>query len=114
MSAGIYNFTIEQGTTFTRTLTLTSSGVVMNLTGYTARLQARKSATDSTKIIDLTVGHGIMITHAAGVIVWSLTDAQTAAFNFGRIVYDFEIESPAGTVIRILEGTITLSKEVTR
>jgi hypothetical protein len=114
MSAGTYNFTIEQGTTFTRTLTLTSGGVAMNLTGYVARLQARKSVADSTKVIDLAVGSGITITPATGVIVWTLTAAQTAALDFGVIVYDFEIESAAGVVTRVLEGTVTLTKEATR
>ena len=43
MSAGTYNFTIEQGTTFSRVLTLQENGSAMNLTGYSVASQMRST-----------------------------------------------------------------------
>ena len=39
MAAGTYNFTLEQGTTFSRLLTLKENDSVMNLTGYSVASQ---------------------------------------------------------------------------
>ena len=39
MAAGSYNFTLEQGTTFSREITVQESGSAMSLTGYTGRMQ---------------------------------------------------------------------------
>ena len=39
---------------------------------------------------------------------------QSAALDFNSAVYDLEIVSPAGVVTRLVQGTVTLSREVTR
>ena len=41
MSAGLHNFEIEQGTTFTKDIVYKPGGVAANLTGYTATLIAK-------------------------------------------------------------------------
>ena len=116
MAAAVYNFTIEQGASFTRTLTLTDEhGDLIDLAGYTARLQARDSVLLDTTVFELTVANGgIVITPAAGRIVWTRTPAQTAAMAFDAAVYDFEMESPAGVVTRLLRGRVILDMETTR
>ena len=52
---------------------------------------------------------------ATGVITLSLTAAQTTALKSGRYVYDCEITatSPAET-IRVIEGLVTITPEVTK
>ena len=55
MAAGTYNFTIEQGTTFNRVLTLQENGSAMNLTGYSVASQIRSTHDSST-----VVGYNIM------------------------------------------------------
>ena len=43
MTAGIYNATIDQGATWSVTVTYTdSNGAPINLTGYTAAMQVRQ------------------------------------------------------------------------
>ena len=49
-----------------------------------------------------------------GSLVISLTANQTANMVAGRYVYDIELIDPANTVVRILEGIVTLTPEVTR
>lgn len=111
MTAAYYDDVIEQGATWTRTLTITDTvtGVARDLTGYVARMTIRRRKSAETAILELTA----VITGASGVIEFSISDEVTAALDFGGAVYDVELESPAGDVERILEGKISLSREVT-
>ena len=111
MSAGTYNFTIEQGTTFSRVLTLQENGSAMNLTGYSVASQMR-STHDSSSIV--ATFSGSVTNASSGQITLSLTNSQTSAIEEGIYVYDVEITSGAGSVTRILEGNITVTPEVTR
>jgi hypothetical protein len=43
-----------------------------------------------------------------------MTNSTTAAIEEGMYVYDLEITSGAGTVTRLMEGTVTVNPEVTR
>ena len=119
MSAGHYDFTIEQGANFSKTITWKDqAGAGINIHGYTIRMMARNEYTDAAPVITLStvpaIG-GISITDEAnGVFALSMTAAQTAALNFSLLKYDLEVQSPEGVVTRLLEGSISLSKEVTR
>ena len=111
MSAGTYNFTIEQGTTFSRVLTLQENGSAMNLTGYSVASQMR-STHDSSSIV--ATFSGSVTNASSGQLTLSLTNSQTSAIEEAIYVYDVEITSGAGSVTRILEGNITVTPEVTR
>ena len=111
MSAGTYNFTIEQGTTFSRVLTLQENGSAMNLTGYSVASQMRSTHDSSSIAATLT---GTVSNASSGQITLSLTNTQTSAIEEAIYVYDVEITSGAGSVTRILEGNITVTPEVTR
>ncbi len=65
MSAGTHNFTIEQGTTFELPLIWKDSQtppVPINVTGYTARLQARETIASTTVLLDMTTANGKVVT----------------------------------------------------
>ena len=111
MSAGTYNFTIEQGTTFSRVLTLQENGSAMNLTGYSVASQMRSTHDSSSIAATIT---GTVSNASSGQITLSLTNTQTSAIEEAIYVYDVEITSGAGAVTRILEGNITVTPEVTR
>lgn len=103
------NLVIDQGTTFTTTINLTNDdGTEKDLTDYTVSSQIRKSyytntyTAFSTSKVDL-----------AGEITLSLTATQTSALKAGRYVYDLEITSSEETV-RVIEGIVTVTPEVTR
>lgn len=111
--AGTYDFTIEQGTTFSRTFTWTdSSNNPINLTGYTAKLSIAP-APAGTPYISLTDTSGITLGGSAGTIAVTLTAAQTTAFTFTTAKYDLKLTDASGNVTRLLEGTVTLDDEVT-
>ena len=116
MAAGIYNFTIEQGTTFTRTFKYKDSeGNPIDLTsngGFTARMDIRTKAGGDLINAFSTSGGQITITNT-NFITLTIGATSTSNYSFNSAVYDLEIVSPAGVVTRLLQGKIKLSKEVT-
>lgn len=116
MSAALHNFTIEQGVTTAKSFVWKdSNGDVIDLTGYTARMQIREAFTSSSTILSATNQNGqLVITANQGKVTLTLTATETAALTFTTGVYDLELVSASGTVTRLVEGTVTLSKEVTR
>lgn len=116
MAAGLYSFTIEQGATFDRTFTYkNASDVLVNLTGYTARMQVRTTEESSVIIFELTTENGgITLGGVAGTIRLFLTATATAALAAAAgLVYDLELVSGT-TVTRLLYGTVGIDREVTR
>ena len=111
-----FDITINQGATFELTITWKdSAGTAINLTGYTARMQVRETYSSTTPIVSLTNGAGITLGGAAGTIAIVISATTTAALAapFSG-VYDLEIVSAGGVVTRLVQGTATVSAEVTR
>lgn len=114
MAAAKYNLYVEQGTTFSKTITWKDSvGNPIDLTGYSAELQIRASVESTTTFLSLTSTAGITL-QPAGLISILITPAQTRTINARKGIYDLELTAPGGTVRRLLEGKVTFSPEVTR
>ncbi len=116
MTAGNYTITIEQGATLGLTLTWRDeSNALINLTGYTARMQVREQLDSATPFITLTTENGgIALGGAAGTITLNITATATAAITQTSGVYDLELVSSGGVVTRLLEGLVIIKPEVTR
>lgn len=118
MSAGTYNWELEQGATLDKTITWKDpAGVGIDITGYTIRMQVRATKHAATTILDLdnAAKGGITITDAAnGVFKVQRTAAQTAALAIGAYLYDLEMEDPSGNVTRLIEGNFCVVGEVTK
>lgn len=115
MAAGTLDFTIEQGATFNLLLTWKINDTLVNLTGYTARLQARVDVEDSELILSLTTANGgITLGGAAGTISLDQTATQTTLLPAGTYVYDLELIAANSTVTRLVQGELLISPEVTR
>ena len=115
--AGKLNLTIEQGATFTKRLTWKagSPSAPVDLSGCTARMQVRAKISDTAVLLELTTENdGITLGDEAGTIDLSVTAEQSAAITWKGGVYDLEIEFADGVVKRLVEGSITVSPEVTR
>jgi hypothetical protein len=115
MAAGTYDFTIEQGVSIRQPLIWKdSAGDRVNLTGYSARMQIRSSY-DTAVLLELSTALGtIIITPASGTITLVLSNVTTAAIDWRKARYDLELTAPNGTVTRLLEGYIYVSREITR
>ena len=115
MAAGTLDFTIEQGATFNLLLTWKIDGTPVNLTNWTARLQARVDVEDTETILSLTTSNGgITLGGALGTISLDQTATQTALLPAGSYVYDLELISGVGAVTRLVQGELDISAEVTR
>lgn len=115
MAAGTHNITIEQGATFTLNLVWRdSNAALVNLTGYTARMQVRQKHTSDTAALSLTSEAGdIVLGGALGTIVVTAAATVTDDIPFRSGVYDLELIN--GTVVtRLLQGVATITPEVTR
>lgn len=116
MTAGVKNITIEQGATYTYNLIYKdSNSVPVDLSGYTARMQVRKTKANTETLLDLTTENGcIVLGGSLGTIAITASATLTAAIDAKAGVYDLELVSPSGAVKRLIEGEVTISLEVTR
>ena len=127
MSAGKYNFTIEQGTTVIKQFTYKdSAGTVVDLSNYSASMQIRPDY-DSSAILGLTGSvssstseQGLAIiapsgSSTKGQVQLTIKATTTEGFSFTSALYDLEIKnSTTGAVTRLLQGSIGLSQEITK
>lgn len=117
MRAGKYNTVIEQGAVFRRSMIWKdSNNAVIDLTGYTAEMQIRQKKDSETILHTLSTSNGgITITGAQGKIDLFISADTTAEFDFTSAYYDLELNpGDDAEKVRMLEGIISLSKEVTR
>lgn len=131
MIAGVYNLTIEQGSTFGRIFSLQQPDIDndptgqtyinIQLTNFTARMQIRRTIDTAGSMIVLTTENGRMTINpniindptADNEVLISITAADTALLNTDG-VYDLEIISPSGLVYKMVRGNVKLIHEVTR
>jgi len=128
MAAGKYNFTIEQGTTVKLELAYKdASGSAIDLRGYGGRMQIRPDYADNTKTSYIYLsssladdGTGLNFSGSngntspvSGTIGINISAVSSSALNFETAYYDIEIQT-GSIVTRLLQGTIKLSREVTR
>ena len=105
------NLYIDQGSTFTSTVTVEDvNDNLVSITNYTTRGQIRKSYTSTTATNFTTA----IIDATNGEFTIALSRTQTGALKAGRYVYDVEVISPTGTVTRVVEGQITVNSRVTQ
>lgn len=107
-------FNIDQGTTWNRYFIWSISGTPVNLTGYTARMQLRRTRSDVAPVLTLTDANSKLVIDAVnGKVTMKLTAAETAAMN-GTYFYDMEVVSASGDVTRLFQGKIVINDEVTQ
>ena len=109
--ASISNIFIDQGATFTTTVTVTdSNGDAVNLSGYSVAAQIRKTfLSSSATAFTATISNA-----SSGEITISLSPTQTTALEAGRFVYDVLITASGGTKTRVVEGIVTVNPRVTQ
>ena len=115
MRPGKYNFVCPQGATFSKQLSYLIESVPVDLTGYTARMQVREKPSSSSTIVDLTTENGgITLGGLAGTVLLEISASDTESLVPKTYVYDLELESSEGFVVRLIEGQFTVTAEVTR
>lgn len=127
MAAGKYNFVIEQGATLDFQIEYKdASGAPIDLTNYEGRMSI-KSGIGGTEYINLSsslgpCGTGLNFSGSnnvnpptSGSIGIYISAASSSALDFNEGVYDLELYSGSNCeyVIRLIEGRVKLSKQVT-
>jgi hypothetical protein len=122
MAAPVYNTTVERGSTFQLTVTYKdASGTVVNLTGWTFRMQVRESQSAASTVLTSEGGSPTIAidetNKATGVLIFSVTPTNTTAISPSTLTtayYDIEIQKTStGEVRRILQGKLNISPEIT-
>ena len=105
------NIVIDQGADYSASIDVTDSdGDTIDLSGYTAAGQIKKTYSSSTAV-DFTVS--IASPATAGILNIGLSNTQTNAMKAGRYVYDIEITNSGGVKTRVLEGQVEITPGVT-
>jgi hypothetical protein len=123
MIAGVYNLFIEQGATFARLIEIEYPDPVdptiflpYDLSGFSASMQIRRTIDSTSPQITLTSNNGRIEMQPGGVenALRLYLDPEDTSIIETDGVYDIEIQDGGGDIQRILRGTVTLSREVTR
>jgi len=130
MAAGKYNFTIEQGATVDFEIQYKdSNNKPVDLTGYSGRMMIRSNFADNTPTTYLTLssslnsdGTGLNFSGSrnskpptSGSIGIYIAACTSSALTFVTARYDLESYSGSNCpyTVRLLEGQVNLSKQVT-
>jgi hypothetical protein len=111
MPAAYQDLYIEQGTTYSTSITLDDVyNDIFDLSGFTARAQMRASYFSA----NVTATFSTTINSGSGTITLELDAPITSNIAPGRYVFDTIIIDPSQNVTRILEGIAQVSPSVTR
>lgn len=118
---GKVNLKIYQGATFRHVLSwLNEDETPIDLTGMSALMHVRENYTSptpllilSSNILDLPSG-SITLGGTSGTIELYLPSAITENIDWIAALYDLELTDSLGDVHRVVEGKITVSKEITK
>ncbi len=87
----------------------------INVTGFTAKMQARESASATTIAAEFSTSNGrIAVGTTNGKFTISMTAADSAALKAFVGIYDFEITNPSGNVYQVMSGKFKIEPEVTK
>lgn len=111
--AGYVELFIDQGTSFNNIINLTDdlTDDYINVSGYTVTSKMRKSFYSQNSSANITC---TITDQVNGGITMSMTAANTANLAAGRYVFDVKALTTSNDVIRIIEGMITVTPQVTR
>lgn len=116
MASKRFDLLIEQGSTFYLTVNAKNpDGTVKALSGYSGRMQIRPLYNSSTIYVDATTSNGLItILGSQGQVTVTIPATTTDSYSWDGGVYDLEVDNNAGDVIRLVSGSVSLSKQVTR
>lgn len=111
------NLFVDQGTTWSKAILIKGAdGKPFNLGGYTPEMMVRRH-TEGGVVLHLTTDNGKITLGGGGLITLSLTPSDTSAvfFEGERAMFPYDLEITDGsTVRRLMQGILTLSREITR
>ena len=108
-----YSLCIPQGTDFDRTVRYTDNlGNYIDMTGWGASMTARYMSEDGPLAFEATNGNGMITVEDGTYLRIRLSSELTGSLTCGKIVYDLHVVDLEGKTHLLLNGNITLSKQV--
>lgn len=104
--------TIDQGANLSSTIDLTNDDntpIDLANTSFTAQIRKSYYSTNATANIVVTIEDS-----ANGRVRLSLDAANTANIKAGRYLYDLKMIDASNTHIRVIEGIVTITPQVSR
>ena len=115
MASTNYDIVAEQGSDLSFVITYkNAAGNLVNLAGYTAKMQVRKRAGDPAAYLSLTETNGITLGGGAGTVTIGVNSASLSAIPAGNYIYDLRLDSNSGLEERLIEGDFYVHGAVTR
>ena len=116
MTAGNYDFIIEQGSELSLPLIWKGgNGVPIDLTGCSAEMMIRREVDDSVPLVSLSSADGgIVLGETAGTIAIAIDEATTSELASGKAYYDLRLTDSLGKHRRLIQGQVIISPAVTR
>lgn len=109
--AAISNLFIDQGSDYSNIITVrAANGQPLNLTGFTAKSQLRKSFGSSVAY----EFNATIFSAPTGKLRLQISAANSEQIPPGRYLYDVEITSQSGTITRVVEGIVTMTPQITK
>lgn len=93
---------------------LQSDGTPVDMDGWTAKLQIRKSPGSATLYATLTLGAGITIDLVTGKVSWVIHTGVTSTWTFPKGVWDIKLIDASNDERVIIEGTVRREKGATQ
>ena len=109
--SGKLDLIIEQGATFTRTITIkdtNDTAIDISTDTFAGQVRKRHQSATAEATFSFSITNG-----AGGEVTATISATDTAAMDAGDFVYDIEWTS-GSTVTRLMEGVATVTPEVTR
>lgn len=113
MQPAEYDIEHRQGQTFDRTYNITIGGSNWNLTGYTANMHIRSTASSTTLVASFSTSDGSIVV-GNGTLRLVRSASYWSAIAPKTYVHDIELVAPNGTVSTVWFGKFVLNAEVTR
>lgn len=116
MAATNITLLIEQGIPFNQKFRAKNEdNSNKNLIGFTARMQFRSSVGSSVVVLEATTANlKLVIDVSNSIVEIKLSEADTKLFIYKQYVYDIELVDATNVPLRFIQGTATISPEVTR
>ena len=112
------DYLVYQGDTWTPgSIIATQSGVPINFTGWSAKMEVRSTTSGDLVLTFATTpaaGQGLITLSSIGAITPSLTDVQSAAVATGDYKCDLQMTSPTAAKTTYTNGTFTVTSDVTQ
>lgn len=119
MSTGYLELEFKRGSNWKKTFTwkVKATGVAVDLTGYTAKMQLRKGpdgdASNTTLYATYTNSDFLTLGGVQGSVSLNVPAATTAAYTFKRAFYDLLLTSAGSEKTYLIEGIINVKARTT-